>query len=716
MNNFLAKSKEEGGDGIITHTDKVVDNIKKLCNKHRITSKETSVLVNSGTLHDIGKLTIGMQKFLTGKAKSKFKYAHNIIGWYFITRYVNLPDVDTVANLVLWHHANLNSCESLAKDLSAIRNVLTDVDIDRMKKMCEHYNIPTFEEESERDFEDNQFYRVDNLLRTILVTSDVCASTNEDILNLSRHEIQPLSSLKKSFSETDRTKSQLSIVDSIISGTTNSINAPTALGKSIITLLFAMQSDEATLWVCPTNVIALSIYNDVIKALDMMGLDMTVELYLTGGKTKKSNSGLREFESKLIITNIDSFTKPTITNSFGSKCMMIYESNVVFDESHEYDKMDCALNASYNSIMNFRHNSIGSTTVLLTATPSPPRFLMVGGKQINYLPEQGKYFKAFHDKKYFLNFHDTVPLDLMVGEFIYYGHVIDDVQRMYLNHQESKLISHGRYLDDDKEKKKNMVIDNFTKDGPRLNFCVFTNQILSTGCDYSVGLMFIKCPTIRELYQSLGRINRYGKNESSQVHIILGKSKSESKHIGNADDNILQEKFMAELRSKFEGKGATMDELYNFLSYFEDKHRVLINNISKDNLQTSREMLKRIFPKKYIDKNKNAKVTANGNKIRQSPVADGIYVCAKRKDSDEYITMNYNVNRNIGLTNTFKEDSNTYKNQIKVIKTWADYNKHKKITPENMIKNSIFFDTPYVVFSHKYCDDIGLYDEVELGI
>ena len=119
-------------------------------------------------------------------------------------------------------------------------------------------------------------------------------------------------------------------------------------------------------------------------------------------------------------------------------------------------------------------------------------------------------------------------------------------------------------------------------------------------------------------------------------------------------------------------------------------------------------MLKYVFPKKNKITKKDIKI-ANGNKARHSPIADGIYICAKKSNSEEFVTINFNLNKNIGFTKTFDEDEKTYKHQVKQIKKRDGFNKHKKLTPETIIREAIFYDTPYPVYNHEYNSDVGLF-------
>lgn len=706
MREFIAKSKSK--ESIYLHTDRVVENIIVLCKKYNISDKDMALLINAAILHDIGKMTKNMQNYLHDDTKEKFKFTHNITGWFFITKYVNIDDSHNIARYVLWHHANNDSCSDLSTKQSEIRKEISSEDLENMKLFCKHYNIKTHIEEIEDSCYDNEFYRLNNLLRSILVASDVCASSGENVLELFEHEKISFESLNKKFINSDRTIGQIEIVNKTKEGSTTLIKAPTGFGKTILGILFAISRKGSIPWVCPTNIIASSIYHEVIKALEMMGLDISVELYLTGEK-KEGNSNVEDFKSKIIITNIDNFTKPTVSNSYGNRCLMIYESSVIFDEPHEYDKMNCALNASYNDIMNLRHNTLNSTTLQLTATPPTPRFIRVEGKEINYLPNKETHYSAAHRQNYKLIFHESIP-DLPSGEFIFFSHTVEEAQDLFLKFDGPALIAHGKYTDEYKEIMKNLVLNNYSKNGLREECAVFTNQFLTTACDYSIKTMYIKCPTCDDLFQALGRINRFGGMGDCNIHIILEKSKADEVHIGNEDDNLLQENFINELMNQ--KSIMNLDEMYIFLNQFNDRHKKLRNSISKESLDASKNMLKYIFPKSNKN-NKNEIKIANGNKMRHSPVAEGKFISVKKFDSNDFVTINFNVNKKMGFSKTFGEDEKTYKKQLKDIKKRKYFNKHAKITPELVMKQAIFYDTPYIVYNHEFHPILGLFKNTQ---
>lgn len=708
IDTFLAKSD---GKNLIEHTNDVVANIKDITTELKIDSDKTEILTLSAVLHDIGKIRNKTQTFFEKgiEDKSKYKFAHNIIGWYFTVKYVNHKDKDDISNLVLWHHANYKSCENLQLEIFNIEQEITEDEINSMKEFCQYYNIDLIDDDFDDDNLKTQFHEVDNLYRSILIASDVWASSGKTIDDMFYKTPIGLSNLDPNFVQSDRTKKQLDIINGIEDNNTTLIKAPTGFGKSIIGVLWSMSRTKQVIWVCPTNVISESIYDDLIDSLKLLKVDINIELYITGER-KKANNDLNDFSSDIIVTNIDNFIKPSVTNEYGARSLMIYDCDVIFDEVHEYENMNCALFASYNNIMMQRHNNLDSTTLMLTATEPVFKFKAIGGKDINVLPNKNEHFKAAHNQKYKIFFHDEVPTDLMEGEFVSFYHTVDDVQTSYNNYDGLKLISHGRYLDEDKLNRKQLVLDNYNKNGERKELGVFTNQILTTSCDYSVKKIFIKSPSVKIFQQSMGRLNRWGNMGECEVHISMNKTRADSTVIGgkiNSQENRYQELFIGELKENFENKKFTLDEMYDFLNEFNQKHEKLRKNIAYSNLIESKRMLKNIYPKKY--KGDDQVKIANGNKLRRSTSSDEMYILVKVRNKDEWVTINMNIGNNVTIGDKFNEDENTYKNQIKVLKNIKGYNKYKRMSPSSLIDESVFYDKPYPVFNYEYDYELGLF-------
>jgi CRISPR/Cas system-associated endonuclease/helicase Cas3 len=98
-----------------------------------------------------------------------------------------------------------------------------------------------------------------------------------------------------------------------------------------------MKSDRKLIWVCPRNVIAESVYRSILCEIsNVVENKLTVELYLSGEVQESHNHKSHGFESDIIVTNIDSFLKPSFDLSNSDKIIQILNCDIVFDEFHEF--------------------------------------------------------------------------------------------------------------------------------------------------------------------------------------------------------------------------------------------------------------------------------------------------------------------------------------------------------------------------------------------
>ncbi len=705
MNNILAKSS---GESLVVHVDKTLSLLDEYIKIYNIilTEEDYYILRTSLILHDIGKIENGFQKYLkTGK--SKFKNYHHIFSWAFIVQYLDINFLSEISNLVLWHHGNESDCSDLSS--YDIIKQLSDSEIKLMKEFCDRYSLKVLETPptKQRDNKTN-FHDIDNYLRTLLIFIDANASSAFTYTEELPKDIKYIDS----FMNSERTQTQLSIVNDIKDNNTNLIKAPAGFGKTIIVLLWFLRRNKKLIWVTPTNTIATEVYNNIISDLKMICQnEISVELYLSSERIDSTHNNIKDFCSDIVVTNIDNFIKPSRDNSFANRSFSIYTSDVVFDEVHELNTLQCALLQSFNNIMKKRHED-NITTILLTATPTVFYFADTEefgtDKKIISLPNIKEHYKAVHKEKYIIKF---VTIDSYKKELdnlkneknVFFLNRVVNVQSFYDSDNNSKMICHGLYLEDDKKSKKERVFDNLGKRGKHLPTTLYTNQMLTTACDYSAQNMFIKNPTFEMFFQSLGRVNRWGENKKiSNIYIIDEMDRGDKKFLDNRQG--LQSIFINELRKKFENIEVDLDTLYLFYNDFLIRNEDGFCEVLRKNLKESEKYLKEIYPKrpyKGFEKNENPK--ANSNMWRKSENSE-IYISVP-SDNDDRVVIK--ISMSYDKEYLFDEDDKTFLKQMKIYKTL--YNKYKKTTPEKMLKNACNYESPYPVFNHIYCKDKGLY-------
>lgn len=714
---ILAK---DNGETLFNHTNKLIEISNYLFTIFKVENKD--YILKACKLHDIGKIKEEYQLFFNNTPKKKpSKFLHNVYSWAFCLAYINDKDISEIANLCLWHHGNINDCSDL-NYLEVIKDI-SDVEINNMKSFAKSQGF-TVNDDINYDVNDERhFYNLNNYYRSLLIFIDSCASANlsvEEIENITKKESFVIENIVCN----ERTTKQLEIISNISKNNTNVIKASAGFGKTMIGILWSLFRTNKLIWVCPTNTITSEVYNNIINDLKILSptKNVSVELYLSGERKNATNIELEDFSSDIIVTNIDNFVKATADNSFAKRAMMIYSSDVIFDEVHELYSMECALLKAFENIMEYRHHKLDVTTLLLSATPTVFKFSSKQGgdvKEVNYLPNKDSHYIQFN-QQYKFNFIEESEIEesikkIKTNNFAFFSNTVQDTQQYYSHFNDNKLICHGRYTDEDKKNKKTLVFENYGKEGKKLDVPVFCNQILGTACDYSVNNMFIITPTIISLFQALGRTNRWNTYNNSEVFILNKYDRSNSYFLG--DGLNLQKMFIEKFKEflSLRNYTASSEELYNFYNSFINKNNKEVNNelftILRNSMNLSDSRLKCMYPFKYKNKDKDSKVKAGSNGWRKTESLE-IYISVENKNNDDRITLPFSSL--FDLHDIFEENSKTLNNQIKVIKKFhlnndMDYLiKKNKLSRERMLNNAINYETPYVVFNHKYDSDMGL--------
>lgn len=717
MENLLAKTTENGIVTLVEHTEKVVNNVNKILDEH---NEENDILVKSAKLHDIGKIQSKYQDFFNGKkVEISNSERHNIVGWAFINSFIDDKNSSEIALNVLWHHGNRNDCSKLVS--SEIIKKLSD---DDKAKMFEFAKSQGFKVKSTPKIPSNKktsYSEIDLFSRAILIAADANASSINmcDISTINKKSIVEVKNTQ--FMESERTLAQLSITESIKEGV-NLIKAPAGFGKTMIGLLWTLKRENKLIWVCPTNVIAESVYDSIKRETTMLGADITLELFLSGERKglfidgndisiDGSSDGIKDestsvFCSDIVITNIDNFAKTTCDNSDAKRALAIYDCDVIFDESHYYDEMECALHSIYADVY-AKRSELQRTTILLTATPSivPSEDY---SDNVTILPSTGEHYKAVHDKKYeiiFIKSSEVKKVESELSNYVFYSNTVGKSQ-MHFQNAKSKttILSHAQFLADKKEENKQTVISNFSKNGSRIAMDVYSSPYLTTGCDFSIENMIIDSPSYKTLFQAIGRINRYGNYESSKIYIIDDLKKDKECVFCGEDIN---RKFYDSLKDKSE---YTLDELYVKYNSFVIENS---NNISSEigvMLEKSMYFKSLLFPFKANVSKETPVLKAGANKLRKTESSE-LFVLIKKTNRNEWVVVQQSASHGIKNKYDTKKrpyDLNLAKEVIKdygISDNYPDFNNQNLVSLAMIAYNS---ETPLPVFNYEYDDVLGI--------
>lgn len=747
MKTKLAKSN---GETIIEHSENVYNISKKLLdiiNEYGINvdqSKIINLAVQMGSLlHDIGKFSTEFQKMLRKNADgNELKYRHNEIGWAFIAKYVKFNDdkfKDYLLDSIYWHHGI--SSKMGISDSYSILNELEGEDTNNMLEYfkfimekhfnnheyeildCDYKETPTFY--SNKDDKGNREREniIKHIIRSCVVMADRVASNNmtdvdgciSKILNKSNDLlINP-----EKYTDVDRFKAQQNIA--LDSRQTTIVKAPAGYGKTLIGLLWAMKSNKKLFWVCPRNYVAESVYRSVKEELMLSNSQVSLELFI-GGEVKestiKNNIG---FESDIIITNIDNFLAPTFKHNKLDHMFMVNTVDVIFDEYHELVSDD-ALFAGFINLMNIRHRTLKTNTLLLSATPSLIHTLWDATDcKTKLLPDAEKHYSAQHGEKYLFSVTNDLPDIVKNQNNLLKTISIKFAQEMYYEQKFSKLI-HSQFEDNKRSENLNHLLKEYGKNSLNIGSGdVVGSQIIQSSLNVSFLNLYESVLSPECTLQTIGRIDRWGnyKNLGKQasINIYLSNNGSERSSRTVLYDNSLTMQWFQFLKNEVNLSEITLDELYELYNAFNIKHSKKINEFIRDKYVKSYHNLKVIYPFKFKQK-KSPIMTAGCNKLRSSS-SEIFFICDKTDNTGYSDVFSHSIRKNI--RSDFKEDNDTLSDLVKRMKTINDERfdfthllkkskNVKKFTSDDLINAARKSNTPYFRLDMVYDEEYGLID------
>lgn len=411
----------------------------------------------------------------------------------------------------------------------------------------------------------------------------------EIVLNGYVKKFNPISVEFPSCYDKLRLAKQKEIADKAMAHRTTVINAPTAFGKTMIMFFMAISSDKPTFIVCPRNVIAENIYDELVEISSNFGLNgnkINIELYFAS-KVQSSNCGLGEdegFGSRIVVTNIDNYVKSFNDYRLFKRNFNILDSNLIIDEFQELIS-DAPLYSITEDILKMRHLATNTAkTILLSATPGvfPARLGTPkedDNENVHYLPAKNRHYKASHQKPYLLKVDNEYPKGMPKNAVV----ILNSIRNVQRYHGTCKidLIVHSKYTDSHKKEnldklikifgKHELTVDELMKINEKVTskeelkklYTTVGSLIIQASLNISYNGMAESVLSPETTIQRLGRNNRFGTYDKSMFKVFNVKDVGESSVGRILYDNKLREKWFAAW-SLFVASHpeATLDEIY----------------------------------------------------------------------------------------------------------------------------------------------------------
>lgn len=370
------------------------------------------------------------------------------------------------------------------------------------------------------------------------------------------------------------------------------IRSPAGYGKTIMGVMLAsLIGNKKILWITPRNEVARSVYNQICKECEILGINCTIELYLTSQqKAFKVIGGpqtpIPEFSADIIVTNIDNNLFPIREDYVTERLFQVMASVHIYDEFHEFPQNpQIPMFFAFTLMMRLRNCLTNSKSMFLSATPTNMHILWEDEHHKTLiLPDEKSHYPTVHSRDIDFHIIDNVPKTLTPASLTVLNS-IRNAQQVHLS-RKSTYLAHSNYTDNDKRIVMDHIIGKFGKsgDGVKLGETIVSAPIIQASLDISLVEVNVSFAYPEADIQRLGRLDRWllptVLNGSRPVFRMmdLGYNKSERGAISIIYPWKLRNKWVDFCKEKLEGRSTiTLKEMYDLYNefYLENGDEVL---------------------------------------------------------------------------------------------------------------------------------------------
>lgn len=634
-NTYLANDKNQTLDSHAKITKLVGEHIAKSggLNKSLVTA-----IGLAGEFHDIpGKACALHQSNYQGGTDHEVEIRHNERGWAILTltkalsklTELKFPDdifdaklyECAIASAIFLHHPTKNNKSTHLALLTETENVLEatkylksylsdiygiDIDINSYIRdndgkyeicPCQEIPVPKLIEKTQNDVNPLTL-----AILSVLIKSDrfVSSKSSEYVENALEHwnlhnslpesvtaEIKSLDTIPDdrlvySFPDRfigDRLDNQLKCVDLINNAhSTSIVNGPAGVGKTLIGLMKVIKNGKRHIFAAPTNAIAESLYHNLLEDIDAIGSELRVELYYDGTR-QQSNGDEPEFESDIVVTNIDSFMLPLRKNAMAHRMCDVFLGEFVFDEWHMAPNISGSVFALFINIMKCRHIYGTANTALLSATPweGADSLWEGNGKKTQHLPEKHQHYNAHHTKPYTITRVESEPQHL--PGTMTTSSSIKNAQLRVIDGKADVSYTSG-LLSQHRNEVMEYLRKHFSKDPCESELPIVSGSpIIRESHNLSFSALHDSLVSMMDLVQTIGRVNRFGNEPSAEITYMIcdtdsSEHKSNDLRWGNGKGVHIMRNLMkkSDILLSSITQSVTLDEIYAMFNSFNQNN------------------------------------------------------------------------------------------------------------------------------------------------
>ncbi|WP_273150304.1 CRISPR-associated endonuclease Cas3'' [Methylophaga thiooxydans] len=304
-------------------------------------------------------------------------------------------------------------------------------------------------------------------------------------------------------------------------------------GKTKIALEWAgLTNAQQIIWVCPRVQICQGIFIELKASDDPYFQNATVEIFTGELKFTDSLNSLTPEDNYLtadiVITTIDQLLSSVTSHTKADKLLNYLSAHIVFDEYHEYITMP-AFNLLFAELVASRKQlNKGCNALLVSATPHYFYLKHMLDLDKDYDVVE---MTSFNTRKYQFDFsvydenqeNEVNPLYQQHDQTTFViSNTAVTAQKSFISNlaEENAILLHSKYKKSDKKRLFNSVFESFKREGNQLFDVLRSGPIVQASLNISCDYMVSEITTAENCLQRMGRLDRFGVNETVNRYTI----------------------------------------------------------------------------------------------------------------------------------------------------------------------------------------------------
>lgn len=418
--------------------------------------------------------------------------------------------------------------------------------------------------------------------------------------------------------------------------TTLSVCLPTGNGKTLPSLLSAINGKRRGIIVSPEISVTLSNKGEVDKLVRKMGITDANIGYMKGNQYIEGDAN-----SDFVCINIDSFLNYIYKNNNAKYMLSLLFDPIIFDEWHILCENDNAIMTLFTNILWIRHNLTKAHTLLLSATPINSFFDGINTNS-TFNKEKVMHFTApsyKRDNKYRIvtkvinDLKDICPIIDSMDSTLVRVNSHKQANIIQRNLKNDAILYSNRLTDCDIEEVVKKILTDFDKkyhDNNKPNIITTTKgeKSLNFSCRNCVEI--IKSPI--DTIQTLGRVPRCKTDSITNYYAVFYDNERTNSNL-QYPVHLMKKWF--DMLKRYNGKIICEQDLYDLYNEFENVYRKDVTTYVGENYINGIDIVKKLALSRLY-KHENDCERHLANKVTLRGDNRQVFVTAINTDTNEW--------------------------------------------------------------------------------